>query len=1097
MTNVEITDGFGSEVGTLAGYATYDEAIYTKILAERHIDIASFGTLSRSTPQLLYTLEGQELGDLDGTTMGNLAISTTNLDDVWTVDNGATITVGPSTSYPGASTRVAFPGAGTYHVHVALQRPVNTNLLPTAQLVWTAVNFPSQITGWTTSGTGAELRQPNPGGTINALTLTVTTTGACTLELVAVRLLPTDAEFATWAVNTRSGILERNINRFGELANDYVLPKIFRSGPFDDPAPIDINLMLTFNSGSISTPDWEPNFIRIYLRERTEDYLTQLDLDAVDLNNDGVPEWGFTQKQLNEGREHEVPRRSQPDFGQALLKPLPQRYLDVQPQGALDAEAQAELERMPDTVAEAWIEATLKWEPNYMTVIIKDTETPESQAYRFERIEGMTANTNYALSVELEDDEFRLQIFSLDGLGQISSAIFDTGVIKDDFMFKRRKGRVGWEFFSNDKDVAIRTIRSHLTMFAEYRSMRMESLTPVEGARLFASASPPSTVALAAAPAALGGEVVLDPNKTRHNGSLRVTTRHTLEGIETDSFTIDDFTQTTISFDLFYPHQGLDSGGNLTAHLIGDQGTITQLTIGRIHPNVWQTINIEPVEVIGHVAGESQFRLAITQPEEITTTWWIENIRVNERSIAWYGRATPGDPWGMHQSEWVPFKDLINSDTDGILFPERGRELQVQARALRQDAVIERVAFKPKYAELGRLIWDENPPVGGSATVAFTSTALGSSGPGGDDFSTNTSASYEAADPTDKTFSPASPQPPSALEVHDGGGYLVPDIRPFSGEDVHWENSYGQVYIPSYPLVSGTMTAKYWSGHNAVGTIARGYIPQHQRYDPFVGLNAKVQPDHQSGILCWWDMQYGGFGTYYWDYSLAPSSGWQDFGHPGGMFPSIGDVSDFSTFTAGPHFPLGETWNNDVGPGVPIVPGGTYNVYHYSSFYLNNPIPVGQPDTFYWLKLRAADNLIEFELWDQDPATADGFLIKLTTHLVSPAAQAKFGAAPGGFGIGGWWEPSPTSYFDEWTLDTLSGGGGGGGSSRSFEFTSTSTAFPGHPIVNETWYFGDGASTVGHVVEHTYAEAGVYPVTLVVMDDAGTLRSTTQTVTVD
>lgn len=692
VADIPITDGFDSEVGTLTGYAVYDTTIYAKILKERHIDLASFGTLNRQAPQLLYTLEGRSLGDLEGTTMEDLGLTQPNLDDVWSSDGGA-IAVGPSTSYQGATGRFTFPSAGTFHVHVALHKPVNADLLPAAQLVWTAVNFPVQITGWTTSGTGAELRQTNPGGMITALTLTVTTTGACTLELAAVRLLPTDAEFATWAVNTRSGILERNIDRFGGLASDYVLPELFRSGPFDDPAPIDIDLMFTFNTGAI-TPALTPNSIRVFLRERTEDYLTGLDLDGV-----------FTQKQLDQGEEHTIPHRSQPDFGQALFKPLPQTYLDIQPQSALDNESQAELERQPDEVAGAWIEATLSWNPDGLTVMVKDTETAPGLEYTFEGT--LVANTDYALSISLEEDEFRLQIFSLDGFGMLDSLIFDTGIIKDDFMFKRRKGRVGWEFFSNDRDVVVYTIRPQSVMFAEYRSMMMQSLTPVEGAQLFVSASPPLSSTLAAAPAIHGGEVVFDPSKTQHDGSLRVTTRHTLEGVETDSFTVEDLTQATISFDLFYPQQGLDSGGKLAAYLIGELGTLTQLTIGRILPNAWQTINIEPVEAIGRIAGENQFRLAVTQVGEITTTWWIENIRVDQRTIAWYGRADAGDPWGMHKGEWVPFKDLLNSDTDGALFAERGRALQIRGKALRQSASIERVAFKPKYAELGRLIWND------------------------------------------------------------------------------------------------------------------------------------------------------------------------------------------------------------------------------------------------------------------------------------------------------------------------------------------------------------------------------------------------------
>ncbi|NOX62449.1 MAG: PKD domain-containing protein [Chloroflexi bacterium] len=55
----------------------------------------------------------------------------------------------------------------------------------------------------------------------------------------------------------------------------------------------------------------------------------------------------------------------------------------------------------------------------------------------------------------------------------------------------------------------------------------------------------------------------------------------------------------------------------------------------------------------------------------------------------------------------------------------------------------------------------------------------------------------------------------------------------------------------------------------------------------------------------------------------------------------------------------------------------------------------------------------------------------------------------------------------------------------------------GRPIVNYAWNFGDGAQGVGAVVEHTYAEAGAYQVTLIVTDNAGETSEAVVEITIE
>jgi len=66
-------------------------------------------------------------------------------------------------------------------------------------------------------------------------------------------------------------------------------------------------------------------------------------------------------------------------------------------------------------------------------------------------------------------------------------------------------------------------------------------------------------------------------------------------------------------------------------------------------------------------------------------------------------------------------------------------------------------------------------------------------------------------------------------------------------------------------------------------------------------------------------------------------------------------------------------------------------------------------------------------------------------------------------------------------------------------FISTSAAAPNHRIVSYTWSWGDGSAnqtTAATSIQHTYDQAGTYPVTLTVRDDLGQSANVTKAVVV-
>ncbi|SFM28266.1 PKD domain-containing protein [Methanolobus profundi] len=68
---------------------------------------------------------------------------------------------------------------------------------------------------------------------------------------------------------------------------------------------------------------------------------------------------------------------------------------------------------------------------------------------------------------------------------------------------------------------------------------------------------------------------------------------------------------------------------------------------------------------------------------------------------------------------------------------------------------------------------------------------------------------------------------------------------------------------------------------------------------------------------------------------------------------------------------------------------------------------------------------------------------------------------------------------------------------KKFKFSSTGSYDPDGTIMSYTWDLGDGSTAIGPEPFHTYSTAGVYTVTLTVMDNAGNIGTDVTTVTVE
>lgn len=547
------------------------------------------------------------------------------------------------------------------------------------------------------------------------------------------------------------------------------------SGP-NDPTPIDVKMGVVFNTGSQAGDD------RVTLFFREESFIFQSMLDLI----------GVTMAELD---GHPLP-----DLGTAEFLPRHIGEFENEPMEVFDDKQTMEsLERTPveNPELESWVYFELRWGTE--NKVFMGNNAPEAN-YELAHA-GFANNKNYLMVGELEDSMARIRIYELENdFKVIQEPVFDSTLIDDDGIFRRRKGRIGWSAKLDDNDAYISNIRPRGVCFAEYRSAPLESVTPVDGAQLFADYTANTelwdkglnqytTTELTDA------IVTRDKARSTTGESFKITTKGKAgQGWVTDPIVFTDFDQMQIEFDLWfegepreienrsithpaqypskrklwkegfqadrhtaypsdktlpkgglYPSSGYtkieeEMTNSIVAELVDENNVVTVLRMPEIEPSQWQHIKLTiPSD---EVIQTGTYRLRIIQPTKLSTSWWIDGIKIFQRAVQWSARSVIDDPWHSNYAPWTDFREIINVQHSGVFLKPRGKELQMRARALRQDATIKQPKIVPRYAQLGRLVWPEDaltgltPPVaefkavkkGEGKTFAFTDESTGGSG---------------------------------------------------------------------------------------------------------------------------------------------------------------------------------------------------------------------------------------------------------------------------------------------------------------------------------------------------------------------------------
>jgi hypothetical protein len=381
--------------------------------------------------------------------------------------------------------------------------------------------------------------------------------------------------------------------------------------------------------------------------------------------------------------------------------------------------------------------ASISWNSTGATIKFEDeSQTSRVVYYNIQITNGLVANTNYEFNVLLEDNKFRfiikkltnqysgldylgLNSFTMTGLNNLgsigywsndppigsispsagwadnyyidnSASIFDTGWIYDS-KIQRRKGRFGWWANLLDNQSYVRKIAVNSASYAEYVSNPLKSKTPVNGVQVFSESSP--AIRKFTKGYAFGSGAILSNTKTDEYVISTVTSGDMVQGFCTNDFTVNN-SKLKIDFNLF-----VNNKNDISAYLLSTEKDIEvriDLSLGNIKSN-----RINKIDLILNNLKFGNYKLYVVQEVLRKNQITINNLTINSPQVQWSARPNVID-------NWIDY-DLDNTSmNEGLMFSERGKNLQIKGAAKTQFASIKKVKSVPKYADLGAFQWSDS-----------------------------------------------------------------------------------------------------------------------------------------------------------------------------------------------------------------------------------------------------------------------------------------------------------------------------------------------------------------------------------------------------
>jgi hypothetical protein len=332
---------------------------------------------------------------------------------------------------------------------------------------------------------------------------------------------------------------------------------------------------------------------------------------------------------------------------------------------------------------------------------------------------ALVSESNYEIAGVFQGNSIGFQIQELTSAEQPQRVIYDAPYVSS-AEWSTAAGRIGWYVEFADKDMSISAFDLESAAFAVLRTKQFISETPIEGAQLFAVDSGEKNLFERFFPLSTSDRVYIDNQKTAGGlGSFAFQSYGGTQrpGVISNQFTVNDWNHIYIEFDVWVPRdlrtpekrpkfalrpveqpEGT-SGADVFSGIVPANAPIAFDFIA----GAWSRVAFD---LRGTNAKNGDYYLVIfsdgdgsSEASTFRNTWWIDNVKINTQTIEWELRA-------IENGSWTPFRKNVNRQYGALHLSENqiGKNIQLQAKALTEDAWIAEYTLIPKYLSPGRIL---------------------------------------------------------------------------------------------------------------------------------------------------------------------------------------------------------------------------------------------------------------------------------------------------------------------------------------------------------------------------------------------------------
>jgi hypothetical protein len=376
-------------------------------------------------------------------------------------------------------------------------------------------------------------------------------------------------------------------------------------------------------------------------------------------------------------------------------------------------------------------------------------ETTSMAADLISSLSPLLSETVYLFSSKLDSNRIIHSIELMNEFNRPIRKIFES-VRYANSEWTEKNGRVGWHMSSID-DSEMRSFDLIPFSYSILRTKEIETETPIDGAQLFTVDSGYRNVFERFASKNPRDFIQLDSTKSLSGESYKLSGagQDDYPGFISNQFSINNWSHVIVEFDIWVPKELDGESLRPRLYLQPTDFTVTDRNNAELEyvgpttfdytANTWSHVSVSLRQFEQYLTGD--YRMLISSIVPHNANIWIDNVKINQKTVEWEIRAVRG-------GSWSPFRDSVNKKYGAIHLPrnQRGRFIQLQAIALTEDAWISEYTLKPKYAQLGRILYHEysmekkvvigtarigtsekaNPtgPTGATAESAFNATLL-------------------------------------------------------------------------------------------------------------------------------------------------------------------------------------------------------------------------------------------------------------------------------------------------------------------------------------------------------------------------------------